>query len=98
MEILNSYNLIIAASIIIILSFLFNEISRKTNVPSVLMLIVLGIVLKIGMDSAGISNLNFLPILEVLGIVGLIMIVLEAALELELKPCSAVLSALYIQP
>ncbi|MAT55467.1 MAG: sodium:proton exchanger [Saprospirales bacterium] len=86
MEILNSYNLIIAASIIIILSFLFNEISRKTNVPSVLMLIVLGIVLKIGMDSAGISNLNFLPILEVLGIVGLIMIVLEAALELELKP------------
>lgn len=86
MENLDSYNLIIAASIIIILSFLFNEISRKTNVPSVLMLIVLGILLKIGMDSVGIGNLNFLPILEVLGIVGLIMIVLEAALELELKP------------
>ncbi len=85
MEILNSYNLIIAASIIIILSFLFNEISRKTNVPSVLMLIVLGIVIKIGMDSAGIGDLNFMPALEVLGIVGLIMIVLEAALELELK-------------
>jgi len=85
MEILSSYNIIIASSIILILSFSFGEISKKTNIPSVLMLIVLGIVLKFGIDAAGGAELNFLPILEVLGIVGLIMIVLEAALELELK-------------
>lgn len=85
MEILSSYNLIIASSIILILSFSFGEISKKTNIPSVLMLIVLGILLKFGIDAAGGNELNFLPILEVLGIVGLIMIVLEAALELELK-------------
>jgi len=84
MEILSSYNLIIEASVIIILSFFFGEISRKTNIPSVLMLIVLGIVLKFGLDSMGL-NMNFFPYLEILGIVGLIMIVLEAALELELK-------------
>jgi cell volume regulation protein A len=85
MEVLSSYNLIIEASVIIILSFIFSEISRKTNIPSVLMLIVLGIALKFGLDAIGFDEINFRPILEVLGIVGLIMIVLEAALELELK-------------
>ena len=85
MEILTSYNLIIEASVILILSFIFGEISRKTNVPSVLMLIVLGILLKLGMDYMGMGDIDFFPVLEVLGIVGLIMIVLEAALELELK-------------
>lgn len=86
MEILGPYNLIIEASIILILSFFFNEISRRTNIPSVLMLIVLGICLTLGIDYMEIGgDLNFMPILEILGIVGLIMIVLEAALELELK-------------
>lgn len=84
-DIMSSYNLIIEASIIIILSFTFSEISRKTNIPSVLMLIILGILLKFGLDAMGGSSIDFFPILEVLGIVGLIMIVLEAALELELK-------------
>lgn len=85
MEILTSYNVIIAASVIIILSFFFGEIARKTNVPSVLMLIVLGIALKFGLDAVGGQDIDFFPMLEVLGIVGLIMIVLEAALELKLE-------------
>ena len=85
MEIFSSYNLIIASSIIIILSFIFSEISKKTNVPSVLMLIVLGILIKLGLDTTTAASFNFLPYLEVLGIVGLIMIVLEAALELKLE-------------
>ncbi len=85
MEILSSYNLIIASSAIIIFSFFFGELSKKTNIPSVLMLIFLGILLKFGLDSMGAGHLDFFPILEILGIVGLIMIVLEAALELELK-------------
>jgi len=86
MEIITSYNLIIEASVIIILSFFFGEVARKTNIPSVLMLIVLGIILSFALEAVGGGSINFLPILEVLGIVGLIMIVLEAALELELKP------------
>lgn len=85
MDILNSYDIIIGASIIVILSFLYGEISRKTNIPSVLMLIFTGIVLKLGMDYFKVPQINFFPVLEILGIVGLIMIVLEAALELELK-------------
>ncbi|HMQ49923.1 MAG TPA: cation:proton antiporter [Saprospiraceae bacterium] len=84
-EILSSYNFIIGFSIIIILSFFFSEVARKTNIPSVLMLIALGIGLQFGLEALGLGELDFFPILEVLGIVGLIMIVLEAALELELK-------------
>ncbi|MEL6656781.1 MAG: cation:proton antiporter [Bacteroidota bacterium] len=86
MEALSSYTLIISASVILILSFLFGELARKTSIPSVLMLIVLGIALQFGLDAVMGQRPDFLPVLKVLGTVGLIMIVLEAALELELKP------------
>lgn len=85
MDIFNSYTAIIAFSVIIILSFIFNLISRKTNIPSVLLLILLGIFIKEGIDALGLEEgLNLFPLLEILGIVGLIMIVLEAALDLKL--------------
>jgi len=86
MEVIGPYTAIIAVSLIIIISYFFNIISKKTNIPSVLMLIALGIGLKQGMNmmnfSAGEQLFN---VLEVLGIVGLIMIVLEAALDLKLS-------------
>lgn len=85
MEIISSYNLIIEFSVIIILSFLFNGLSKKTNIPAVLMLIALGLILQYILQYFTTETIDFFPILEVLGIVGLIMIVLEAALELELK-------------
>lgn len=71
---------------IIILSFFFNIISKKTNIPSVLLLILLGMGLKIGLQSAGIfKDVELDSILEILGNVGLVMIVLEAALDLKLE-------------
>ncbi len=81
------YFLIIALAGIIILSFFFNVISEKTNIPSVLMLIGLGMGLKAWMTSQGIidDDLELDSILEVLGNVGLVMIVLEAALDLKLE-------------
>ena len=85
MEIFSSYNVIIEASLIVILSFWFNGISKKTNIPSVLMLIALGIILQYALGYFVPEKPEFEGALEVLGIVGLIMIVLEAALELELK-------------
>jgi NhaP-type Na+/H+ or K+/H+ antiporter len=81
----NAYIAVIAASIIIILSYLFNVVSQKTNIPSVLMLIILGVGLKWASESFGIkTGVSLLNMLEILGIVGLTMIVLEAALDLEL--------------
>lgn len=89
MEILSSYNIIIGASLIVILSFWFNGISKKTNIPSVLMLIVLGIILQFVLKYFIGDHIDFEKslkgTLEIIGTVGLIMIVLEAALELELK-------------
>jgi cell volume regulation protein A len=82
---LADYNFIIEASVILILSFFFGEISKRTNIPSVLMLIVLGIIINYVLQYAGITNMDLSEPLSILGIVGLIMIVLEAALELELK-------------
>lgn len=83
---MSPYELIIAASVIIIVSFLFGEIAKRTSIPAVLLLIFLGVGLQYGLDGFGLKDYDFFPILEILGIVGLIMIVLEAALELELKP------------
>jgi len=84
MELSSPYALIIGSSVILILSFFFGEVSKKTSVPSVLMLIILGILVNVGLKGLGIANIDFSSILEILGIVGLIMIVLEAALELKL--------------
>lgn len=82
---MNAYVLVVVASLIIIASYFFNLIAKRTNIPSVLMLITLGILIRQGMNIAGYGSINWFPILEILGIVGLIMIVLEAALDLELK-------------
>jgi len=85
MEVFNSYFFIIAISIIVILSYFFNLLAKKSNIPSVLMLILMGILLQIPAYFFEFDKLKLFPVLEVLGIVGLIMIVLEAALDLKLK-------------
>ena len=81
---LSSYHLIIIFSITIIVSYFFNLYAKKTGVPAVLMLIGLGIVINYSLRLSGFVKPDLLPILSVLGVVGLILIVLEAALDLEL--------------
>lgn len=81
---MNAYLFLIGFCVIIIISFFNNMLARRTNIPSVLVLILLGV----GVQQLLIYfNLepDYYSSLEVLGIVGLIMIVLEAALDLELK-------------
>jgi NhaP-type Na+/H+ or K+/H+ antiporter len=84
---MNAYLLIIALSSVIVLSFFFNIISKKTNIPSVLMLIVLGICIKLVMNMTELrdKDLGIDSLLEILGNIGLVMIVLEAALDLKLE-------------
>lgn len=87
---MGTYGFIIGISIVIILSFLFNIVARKTNVPSVLMLILLGIGIQYLEPIFGIENSlekdpQLMGKLQIVGNVGLILIVLEAALDLELK-------------
>ncbi len=77
------YIFVILLCVVIIVSFLFNLLAKKTNIPSVLMLIVLGMGLRQFLNYFGVEP-EYFATLEILGIVGLIMIVLEAALDLKL--------------
>ena len=78
------YLVIIASSLIIILSFIFNLISKKTNIPSVLLLMLLGVAIQFIYPQAKESPL-LSHALVIVGKVGLILIVLEAALDLKLR-------------
>lgn len=82
---LNAYSETIAISIIIIASYFFNQFSKKTNIPSVLLLIGLGVGVQELLNFYDINlERGIMEALELLGVVGLIMIVLEAALDLKL--------------
>lgn len=83
-EALTSYHLIIIFSITIIISYFFNLYAKKTGIPAVLLLIFLGIIINYSLRIVGYSKPDLLPFLGVLGVIGLILIVLEAALDLEL--------------
>lgn len=83
-ESLTAYHLIIIFSITIIISYFFNLYAKKSGIPAVLLLIGLGIVINYSLKLSGFPKPDLLPILEVLGVVGLILIVLEAALDLRL--------------
>ena len=85
MEHFNSNGLVIIGSLIIIVSYLFNLLASRYSIPSVLLLIVLGLALKLVVSATGIQAPDLTSILEVLGTIGLIMIVLEASLDLELE-------------
>ncbi len=79
-----AYMLIISASLIVVLSYLFSVFSKKTAIPSVILLIGLGFSVK-KIFSIGISDVDWIFPLEILGIVGLMLIVLEGALDLKLS-------------
>ncbi len=81
---MSAYLFVISLCVVVIISFIFNIIARKTNIPSVLMLIFLGMGLRQLLNYFGLEP-EYFNTLEVLGIVGLIMIVLEAALDLQLS-------------
>ncbi len=79
------YIALIGGSVMILLSYVFDLASRKFKIPSVLFLIATGMGLKFLATSFGINlDRQFFSVLELLGIVGLIMIVLEAAVDLKL--------------
>ncbi|MGY8987237.1 MAG: cation:proton antiporter domain-containing protein [Flavobacteriales bacterium] len=81
---LNTYHLIIIFSATIIISYFFNIYSKKSGIPAVLMLIAFGVVISGGLSLFKVAVPNLSDVLEVLGTVGLILIVLEAALDLKL--------------
>ena len=74
---LGVYSIVIGGSLIIILSYFANLLAKRTNIPSVLVLIAMGIGIRqlmhtVGWDAIPHEDL----ILELLGTVGLIFILL----------------------
>jgi Kef-type K+ transport system membrane component KefB len=76
-------DLIILCSIII-LSYIFSIVSRYIKVPAVLLLLASGIALRYFADQRHWNFLMPRQVVEFLGTIGLIMIVLEAGLDLKL--------------
>ena len=76
--------LIIIFSSTIILSYIFNLYSKKSGIPSVLLLIFTGMLINFGFFISEMGSPNLFSVLKILGVVGLALIVLEAALDLKL--------------
>jgi NhaP-type Na+/H+ and K+/H+ antiporter len=79
---LTTYTTLIILSGLVIFSYLFDLIAGKTKIPSVILLLMLGIGIRQVVDYWGIRMFNLKLILPTLGTLGLILIVFEGALEL----------------
>jgi len=67
------------------ISYLFGILSRKINIPSVLFLIFCGIMSKQLSTIIGLNIVISFTMIQVIGTLGLIMIVLEGSLDLNIK-------------
>ena len=76
--------IIITLCVLLLLAYVFDLTSAKTRIPSVILLLLLGWGAKQLVGYGGFTMPNLTPVLPILGTIGLILIVLEGALELEL--------------
>lgn len=77
--------IIITFCFLLLIAYVFDTSSSKTKIPSVILLLLLGWGVKQVSVFVDISLPDLSPFLPVLGTVGLILIVLEGSLELELN-------------
>ncbi len=92
----NPYVVIIFASLLIVFSYIFTQISKYTKIPSVIFLIGTGVAAQYGVKSMGMEIPDLNQHLSLLGVVGLMMIVLEGALDIKVhrKKIRTILAAL----
>jgi len=76
--------LLLILSAVVIVSYVFSILSRVIKIPSVLLLLAAGIVLRVFANQQGWYIAIPAKLVEFLGVTGLIMIVLEAGLDLKL--------------
>lgn len=77
--------IIITFCVLLLIAYVFDLTASKTKVPSVILLLLLGWAVKQITVGLAIQLPDFSPVLPLLGTVGLILIVLEGSLELELN-------------
>lgn len=84
MEHISTYTVLFAVCGLVILSYCFTVLNRLTKIPSVLLLLGTGMLLRYLSDAVGFTFAIPQTVVEFLGTIGLIMIVLEAGLDLEI--------------
>src|SRR5210317_2050220 len=83
---MNTLYILFVLPLLIIFSYLFDAFARKTKFPSVILLMATGIIVRFLISFSVYDNFEFLDnLIPVLGTIGLILIVLEGALELEIS-------------
>ena len=75
--------IIITVCVLLLLAYMFDLSSKFTKIPSVILLLLLGWLVRQGAEIFSISIPNLNPLLPIFGTIGLILIVLEGSLELD---------------
>lgn len=78
-------DILITVSILIILSYFFDILSKWVRIPSVIFLLGSGVLINFLWKKIGLPEYDVKNLLELFGTVGLILIVLEGSLDLELS-------------
>ena len=82
---MNTLDILFVLPLLISFSYLFDAFARKTKFPSVILLMLTGVIIRFFTSFSGYDNFAFLDnLIPVLGTIGLILIVLEGAMELEI--------------
>ncbi len=77
--------LLLILSSVVVVSYVFSILSRYIKIPSVLLLLTAGILFRVVADRQGWNVAFPANLVEFLGVTGLVMIVLEAGLDLKLS-------------
>ncbi len=80
-----TYYIILALCVVVVLSYIFDITSKYSKIPGVILLIGLGTGIQILVNAIGFKMPNLKPILPVIGTLGLILIVLEASLDIRIE-------------
>jgi hypothetical protein len=81
--------IIVTLCVLVLIAYVFDLTASKTKIPAVILLLLLGWLLREVVSYFSIVVPDLSPALPVLGTIGLILIVLEGSLELELNPTKA---------
>ena len=83
---MDTLTILFVLPLLIIFSYLFDSYARKTKFPAVILLMLTGIIIRVISSLYGFNDFIFLDnLVPVIGTIGLILIVLEGALELEIS-------------
>ena len=80
-----TYHAILIASVVLLLAFAIERIGRVSGVPAVIVMVIVGIVARPLFAAMGITLDGLDVTVPILGTIGLVLIVLEGALDIKLR-------------